>query len=71
MKLVLDEIYDDGIESLLTAILEVLLLFFPRETRNDGPRRVTLDQNRRAVLFHEMPVIRADAKRVRACSENG
>ena len=63
-ELVLDEVHDDGIESLLAAVFEILLGLFLGETGDERPRCVPMDQERRATLIHQVAMIRADAKRV-------
>jgi hypothetical protein len=62
---VLDEVHDDRIESLLAAVFQILLGLFLGEARNEGPRRVPVDQERRAALIDHVAMIRADPDRVR------
>ena len=61
---VLDEVHDDGIESLPAAILEVWLRLFPGEADDQKPWRVALDEKRSAALVHHMAMVRAKPERV-------
>src|SRR5215472_18170236 len=61
---VLDEVHDDGIESLPAAILEVLLRLFPAEADDQRLWHVAFDEKRSAALVHHMAMVRAKPERV-------